>query len=83
MAWTIYGFIVCTLSGSGSDGLLDISDGTGNVTVDTSLFNNSDLAMMINSYSTSPDPNNPNGEILNGHELDHLCPRHEYACHTS
>lgn len=57
-----------TLSGYGNDGLLDISDGTRNVTVDTSLFRDSDSGMMINSYSTSPGPNG--GEVLNGHELD-------------
>ncbi|MGD9886170.1 MAG: hypothetical protein AB7F22_35785 [Reyranella sp.] len=56
-----------TLSGYGNDGLLDISDGTRNVTVDTSLFRDSDSGMMINSYSTSPGPND--GEVLNGHEL--------------
>lgn len=45
-----------SLSGWGSDGLLDISAGTGNVTVDSSRFSDHNGAMMINSYSTSPDP---------------------------
>jgi pectate lyase len=59
-----------SLSGWNSDGLLDISQGTGNVTVDSSRFSDHNGAMMINSYSTSPDPKNPNSEVLNGHQLD-------------
>jgi pectate lyase len=59
-----------SLSGQNSDGLLDISAGTKNVTVDWSRFSDHNGAMMINSYSTSPDPKNSNSEILNGHQLD-------------
>lgn len=59
-----------SLSGWNSDGLLDISAGTGNVTVDSSRFSDHNGAMMINSYSTSPDPKNSKNEVLNGHQLD-------------
>ncbi|WP_395714806.1 hypothetical protein [Reyranella sp.] len=59
-----------SLSGWNSDGLLDVSAGTKNVTVDWSRFSDHNGAMMINSYSTSADPDNPNREVLNGHQLD-------------
>ncbi len=59
-----------SMSGQGGDGLLDISAGATDITVDWSRFTDHNSVMIVNSYPTSPDPNNPNNEILNGHELD-------------
>lgn len=44
-----------SLSGQGSDGLLDITNGATDITVDSSRFTDHDAVMIINSYPSGAD----------------------------